>query len=233
MNTNARVSILFLALVIVPASSSVAGGFGSIHFGHHHHSFSHRSHHSGVRLHLGHIGRLSFGHHSSHVSHHSYGNHFGSHYSSFFYPSYSYRSHYPSYRYSSPSYYSYRSYGRSYGVSSYNYPSCLSYRIVAPRVIQPRSTAPAPNAEQIYEKPKIDPPPESLPLPPTPRAAPAPQPTTTTSLHFAVLRSQQTPTVSAERPQPLNGPTDQLGPQLRVPRARTLVSDEETPWIAE
>lgn len=232
MNTNARGFVLFLTLAFVPACACVAGGFGSLHHGHHHHTFSHRSH-SGVHLHLGHIGRLSFGHHSSHVSRHSYRSHFGSHYSSYspsysyrsFYPSYTYRSHYPSYGYLSPSY-SYR----SYGVSNYNYPSCTSFRIVAPQVIRRETVVPAPTAEQIYEKPKVDPAPESLPLPPTSRAAP---PAPINELHFAALRSQQTPTPSPERPETRVSSTEQLGPQLLRRPVRALVSDEETPWVAQ
>ena len=234
MKTNARGFVLFLTMVFVPACACFAGGVRSLHHGHHHHTFSHRSH-SGVHLQLGHIGRLSFGHHySSHLSHHR--SHFGTHYSRYSpsysyrsnYPSYTYRSHYPSYRYLSPSY-SYR----SYGVSSYSYPSCISFRIVAPQVTPQESVVPAPTAEQIYEKPKVDPPPESLPLPPTSRATPAQPPAPTNELHFAALRSQQTRTPSPEPPQALIRPTDQLGPRLLKTPVRTLVSDEETPWVAQ
>jgi hypothetical protein len=197
-----------------------------------------------VHFNLGHVGRhfghvgISIGHHySSHLSHHSYRSHFGGHYSSHsyrsHYPSFSFRSHYPSYSYSSPRHYSYRSYAPSYRISGYNAPSCLNLRIVAPRVVQLRPTAPIPTAEPTYEQPKVDPPPESLPLPPTSRVAPPVPPATTTALHFAALRSQQTPIPSTKRPQSLNRPTEQLGPQLLTRPTRTLVSDEETPWIAE
>jgi len=122
---------------------------------------------------------------------------------------------------------------RSYGVTSYAYPSCINYRIVAPRFIQQQPEAPAPSNEPIDEKPKVDPPPESVPLPPSSGATPATSPASTTALYFTALRSQQTLTPSPEQPPALNRSIDQLGPQLLKTPVRALVSDEETPWVVE
>lgn len=183
--------------------------------------------------------------------HHSSGLHLsigsGRHYSSFYGYRYPYRS---SYGYSYPTYRSsyYPTYQRAYRYVS---PSCSSPSVI---VIQPNEPN-EPKAEED-EEPKVEPAPEAVP-PPAPAPAAIPRagrlPRSQGMIRYAVLRSQQplseraTVQQSAEfAPNRIAGPTPrpsaaskrpsaagELGPQLAVPKVRSLISDDDVPWVAQ
>ncbi len=226
------VGVVALAMVVTSRPALAA----SAHHGGHHggHSGGHVGH-SG--RHVGHSGRhVGVGHRGHHTVHHgsrlhlSFGS--GRHYSSYYgyrYPySYGYGYSYPAYR---SSYYP--TYQRTY---RYAYPSCSSPSVI---VIQPNQ----PKVEED-EQPKVEPAPEPLPLPPPPPAAvprAGTSPRSLGTIRYAVLRSEQPLSERATVQQPAEfapnrivGPTPgALGPQLAVPKVRSLISDDDVPWVAQ
>ncbi len=169
----------------------------------------------------------------------------GHHYSSYYgyrYPySYSYGYSYPAYR---SSYYP--TYQRAY---RYGYPSCSSPSVIVIQPNQPNS----PKAEED-EQPKVEPAPEPVP-PPAPAAVPraGTSPRSLGTIRYAVLRNVQPLSERATVQQPaefapnrIAGPTPRpsaaskrpsaagaLGPQLAVPKVRSLISDDDVPWVAQ
>ena len=172
----------------------------------------------------------------------------GRHHSSYYsyrYPySYSYRYPYSySYGYSYPAYrsYNYPTYQRAY---RYEYPSCSGPSVI---VIPPNQ----PKAEED-EYPKVEPAPAPVPAPAAvPRAGTSPRSLGT--IRYAVLGNVQplseraTVQQRAEfAPNRIAGPTPRpsaaskrpsaaraLGPQLAVPKVRSLISDDDVPWVAQ
>ncbi len=210
------------------------GGHSGHHIGHSSRHIGHSSHHIGHSVHRGsHVGHHT-GHHGSSL-HLSFGS--GRHYSSY----YGYRSPY-SYSYSSPAYrsYSYPTYRRTY---RYVNPSCYG-----PSVILIPPTQPKAEAAEEDEQPEVDPAPEPVPaLEPAPAAAPSAgtSPLAPGTIRYAVLRSQQPLPERATARQPaqlapnrIAGATPQpssagsLGPRLAAPKVRSLISDDDVPWVA-
>ena len=173
------------------------------------------------------------GHHHGHHGHHHSGFHFsfghGLHHSGY-YGHYGHRSYYPSYgsRYYSPRYYSYsrpsyRTY-RYYG-GSYCYRPSVIY-------INPsQANYPPAQSDVEIDKPKVDPPPPMLPEPvddlPNSGSTNHVMPTTLyTSLRDSG-QEQSPPIVPGDR----TFAGDGLGPQLSTRQARTILPDNQSPWV--
>ena len=227
------------------------GGHIGHHRGHVGHHRGHVGHHRGhVGHHRGHVGHhRGVGHLGRHSVHHGSGLHlsFGSgrHHSSYYGYRYPYRS---SYVYSYPTYRSsyYPTYQRAYRYVS---PSCSSPSVIVIRPNQPNQ----PKVEED-EQPKVEPAPEPVPAP-VPAAVPGAvtSPRSQGMIRYAVLRSEQPLSERATVRQPakfapnrIAGPTPRpstaskrpsaagaLGPQLAVPKVRSLISDDDVPWVAQ
>ena len=244
---------LAMCVTIRPALAASAhhGGHHSGHVGHRGGHVGHRAGH--VRHHSGHVRHhVGVGHLGRHSVHRGSGRHLsvglGHHYSSYYgyrYP-YSYR-----YGYSYPAYRSYSAY-RSYGYPTYQrayrygYSTCSSPSVI---LIQPNQ----PKTEED-EQPKVEPAPEPVP-PPAPAAVPraGTSPRSLGTIRHAVLRNVQPLSERATVQQPaklapnrITGPTPRpsaaskrpsaagaLGPQLAVPKVRSLISDDDVPWVAQ
>ncbi len=208
------------------------GGHSGGHIGHSGGHIGHSGHHIGHSVHRSrHVGH-HVGHHGSSL-HLSFGS--GHHYSS-----YGYRSPYRySYGYSYPAYrsYSYPTYRRTY---RYVNPSCYGPSVIVIPPIQPKA-----EEEDDDEQPEVDPAPEPVPAPaPVPSAGTSPLAPGT--IRYAVLRSQQPLSERATVQQPaelapnrIAAPTPgapaagSLGPRLAAPKVRSLISDDDVPWVVQ
>jgi len=193
-----------LTAIIAAMAIVLFGTSGSALAGGGHHRGHHGRHHSGFHFSFGH-GL----HHYGHYGHRSY------------YPSYSSRYYSPPYyRYSRPSYRTYRSYGGSHCYRPsviYIKPSQVNY--------------PPAQSDVEIDKAKVDPPPPMLPEPvdDLPNSGSTNHVTPTT--RYTSLRDsghkQGPPIVPGDR----TFAGDGLGPQLSTRQARTILPDNQSPWV--
>lgn len=211
---------MYAPAVVAHGGGHGHGGHG--HGGHYHHgghftSFG-QHHHSGFHFGLGH-----------HHHHHHYG--FG-----YSYPWFGWGYSYPSY---SSGYYSYPGY-RTY---SYGYRPCTGSRVI----YYTPSYSSQPLIDRGAQR-RREAPPQGVP-PPPPQVAPDAETLRAQEAPLRFVTSRNGVDVNSPAP-PAPGPaassplqtlasssdasvSDQLGPQLAVPRVRPLISDEEVPWVAK
>ncbi len=195
--------IAAMAIVLLGTSGSALAR-GGHHHGHHGH---HGNHHSGFHFSFGH-GL----HHSSYYGHYGHRSYYPSYSSGYYSPRY--------YSYSRPSYRTYRSYGGSYCYRP-------SVRYISPS----QANYPPAQSDVEIDKPKVDPPPPMLPETendlPNSGSTNRVMPTT----RYTSLRDngqeQSPPIVPGDR----TFAGDGLGPQLSTRQARTILPDNQSPWV--